>query len=40
MLNPNEKLEEPYQDAVLPVFERQMAKAGARLAFVLNQVWR
>lgn len=39
MLKLNEKLEQPYQDAALPVFEEQIAKAGARLALVLDQIW-
>jgi hypothetical protein len=39
MLKLNEKLDKPYQDAALPVFVQQMAKAGARLAMVLNQIW-
>ncbi len=39
MLNLHEDLEQPYQDAALPVFEQQVAKAGARLALVLNQIW-
>jgi hypothetical protein len=39
MLKLNEKLDQPYQDAALPVFEEQVAKAGARLALILNQIW-
>ena len=39
MLKLNERLEQPYQDAALPVFEQQIAKAGARLALVLNRIW-
>jgi S1/P1 Nuclease len=40
MLKLNERLEEPYEDVALPVYEQQLAKAGARLALVLNQIWR
>ena len=39
MLKLDEKLDQPYQDAALPVFEQQVAKAGARLALILNQIW-
>jgi nuclease S1 len=39
MLKLNEKLDQPYQDAALPVFQQQLAKAGARLALVLNRIW-
>jgi hypothetical protein len=39
MLKLNERLEQPYQDVALPVYEQQLAKAGARLALVLNQIW-
>jgi hypothetical protein len=40
MLNLHEDVEQPYQDAALPVFEQQLAKAGARLALILNQIWQ
>ncbi len=39
MLAIGEKLEQPYQDAAQPVVEEQLAKAGTRLAVVLNQIW-
>jgi hypothetical protein len=39
MLKLSERLEQPYEDAALPVYEQQLAKAGARLALVLNQIW-
>jgi hypothetical protein len=39
MLKLNEDIEQPYQDVALPVFEQQLAKAGVRLALVLNQIW-
>jgi hypothetical protein len=35
----NERIEQPYQDAALPVVRERIAQAGARLAMVLNQVW-
>lgn len=35
----DERLSEPYQDATAPVIEEQLAKAGVRLAMVLNQIW-
>jgi hypothetical protein len=35
----NERLEEPYQDMAAPIVRQQLAKAGARLAILLNQVW-
>ncbi len=35
----NERIEQPYQDAALPVVRERLAQAGARLAMVLNQVW-
>jgi hypothetical protein len=34
-----EHLAEPYYDAVRPLVDEQLAKAGARLAMVLNGVW-
>ena len=35
----NEHLEEPYQDMAAPIVRQQVAKAGARLALLLNQIW-
>ncbi|HET9402266.1 MAG TPA: S1/P1 nuclease, partial [Candidatus Acidoferrales bacterium] len=35
----HEDLEQPYQDAAVPVIDEQLAKAGARLAAVLNALW-
>jgi len=39
MLKLNERLEQPYQDVAAKVVQEQIAKAGARLALVLNQLW-
>ena len=39
MLKLDERIGQPYQDAALPVFDQQVAKAGARLALVLNDIW-
>jgi hypothetical protein len=39
MLKLDERLEQPYQDAEAPVLQEQIAKAGARLALLLNQLW-
>jgi hypothetical protein len=39
MLKLNERLEQPYQDVAARVVQEQIAKAGARLALVLNQLW-
>ena len=39
MFKLDEDIEQPYQRVALPVFEQQLAKAGARLALVLNQIW-
>jgi hypothetical protein len=39
MLKLDERLEQPYQDAAAPVLQEQIAKAGARLALLLNQLW-
>jgi S1/P1 Nuclease len=39
MLKLNEHLEQPYQDAAAPVVQQQIAKAAARLALLLNQLW-
>jgi hypothetical protein len=33
------RLGQPYADAAVPVIEQQLAKAGARLAMMLNDVW-
>jgi hypothetical protein len=38
MLKLGERLEQPYLDTAAPVVQRQIAKAGARLALVLNQL--
>jgi hypothetical protein len=35
----NEHLEEPYQDMAAPIVLQQIAKAGAHLAQLLNQLW-
>jgi hypothetical protein len=35
----NEHLEEPYQDMATPIVRQQVAKAGAHLALLLNQLW-
>jgi hypothetical protein len=39
ILKLDERLEQPYQDAAAPVLQEQIAKAGARLALLLNQLW-
>jgi nuclease S1 len=39
MLKLHERLAQPYQERVAPVIEEQLAKAGVRLAMVLNQLW-
>jgi len=39
MLKLHEQLEQPYQDVAAPVVQQQLAKAGARLAMLLNQLW-
>lgn len=39
MLKLHEAARQPYQKAATPEIEEQLAKAGARLAMVLNQVW-
>lgn len=39
MVEIDEDLAEPYQDAAAPVAEEQLAKAGARLAALLNSLW-
>ncbi len=35
----NERLEDPYQQMAAPVVRQQVAKGGARLAMLLNQLW-
>jgi hypothetical protein len=40
MLKLNERLEQSYQNVAAPVVLQQLAKAGARLALLLNQLWR
>ena len=39
MLALHEDLEQPYEDAAIPVVDEQLAKAGIRLAAVLNALW-
>jgi nuclease S1 len=39
MLNLNEQIGQPYQDVAAPVVKEQIAKAGVRLAMLLNQLW-
>jgi hypothetical protein len=39
MLQLHEQLGQAYQNAAAPVVEEQLAKAGIRLAMVLNQLW-
>jgi hypothetical protein len=39
MLKLNEQIGQPYEDIATPVIEEQVAKAGARLALILNRVW-
>jgi len=39
MLNLHEQVAQPYLDAVAPTVERQIAKAGVRLAMILDSVW-
>jgi len=39
MLKLNEQIGQTYQDVAAPVVEQQIAKAGARLAMLLNQLW-
>jgi hypothetical protein len=39
MLQLNENLGSEYQDAAAPVVREQLAKAGARLAAILNSIW-
>jgi len=40
MLALHEDLEQPYEDASEPVVREQLAKAGVRLAMILNQIWK
>ncbi len=40
MLALHEDLEQPYQDAAAPVVRERLAKAGVRLAMILNQIWK
>ena len=40
MLELNEDLEDDYQSAAAPVVEEQLAKAGSRLAALLNSLWK
>jgi hypothetical protein len=39
MLRLHERLGQRYQDAVAPALEEQLAKAGIRLALILNRLW-
>lgn len=39
MLKLNELLANPYQDMAAPIVRQQVAKGGARLAMLLNQLW-
>jgi mevalonate kinase len=39
MLKLHERVSQPYADAVWPTIEEQVAKAGIRLAMILNQIW-
>lgn len=39
MLKLKEKVDAKYQTAATPVVEEQLAKAGVRLAMILNQIW-
>jgi hypothetical protein len=39
LLKLNERIEEPYQSAALPVVRERLAQAGARLAMLLNRLW-
>jgi len=40
MLRLGERIDASYVDAARVVVERQLVRAGARLALVLNDVWR
>jgi hypothetical protein len=39
LLKLDEHVTQPYVDAVAPTINEQIAKAGVRLAMVLNQIW-
>lgn len=39
MLNLHERVSQQYVDAVAPTIDQQIAKAGVRLAMVLNEIW-
>jgi hypothetical protein len=39
LLKLHEQVLQPYVDAVAPTISEQIAKAGIRLAMVLNQIW-
>jgi hypothetical protein len=39
MLKLDERIEAPYQDKAAPIVRQQVAKAGAHLALILNQLW-
>jgi hypothetical protein len=39
MLKLHEQVSQPYMEAVAPTVNEQIAKAGVRLAMVLNQIW-
>jgi hypothetical protein len=39
LLKLHEQVSQPYVDAVAPTLNEQIAKAGVRLAMVLNQIW-
>ncbi len=39
LLKLHEQVLQPYVDAVAPTISEQIAKAGVRLAMVLNQIW-
>jgi hypothetical protein len=39
LLKLNEQVSQPYVDAVAPTINEQVAKAGIRLAMILNQIW-
>ena len=39
LLKLHEQVSQPYVDAVAPTINEQIAKAGVRLAMVLNQIW-
>jgi hypothetical protein len=39
MLNLHERVSQQYTDAVAPAINQQIAKAGVRLAMILNEIW-